>query len=60
MQEEVEEDEGLLEDDAKENGENEKVDAEVWWEKVKELEEVGRWVVEVKKNGELEEEGHMV
>ena len=56
----MEEDEGLLEDDAKENGENEKVDAEVWWEKVKELEEVGRWVVEVKKNGELEEEGHMV
>ena len=60
MQEEVEEDEGLLEDDEKENGENEKVDAEVWWEKVNELEEVGRWVVEVKKNGKLEEEGHMV
>ena len=36
------EDEGLLEDDEKENGENGKVDAEVWWEKVKELEEVGR------------------
>ena len=60
MQEEVEVDEGLLEDDEKENGENGKVDAEVWSEKVKELEEVGRWVVEVKKNGELEEEGHMV
>ena len=33
-----------MENDEKEDGENWKVDTEVWWEKVKELEEVGRWV----------------